>query len=272
MFLGQPLADGLQVVARIEALRDRADLLAQGLPVAQVGRAGENIDLRAGIVDVVLAGDRVAGKIEQPGKRIAEHRAAAMAHMHRAGRDWPRHIPRSRERPRPARSGRYPLLSTTTARRTSCRTAGASRMLMKPGPAISTLVTRGSSCRSATMNLGQGARVHARLLGQHHGGVGGEIAMGGIARRFDHDAADIQPRWNLPRLGQPAERIRNPLLKQPENIHGTSSQWATGPDRSQPTLTYALILRRPSGRLEGRGHLQCSLDPPSRSPLRGSSG
>ena len=25
--------------------------------------------------------------------------------------------------------------------------------------------------------LGQGARVHARLLGQHHGGVGGEVAM-----------------------------------------------------------------------------------------------
>ena len=69
--------------------------------------------------------------------------------------------------------------------------------------------------------LGQGARVHARFLGQHHGGVRGEIAMGGIARRLDHDAADIEPRGNLARLGQPAERIRNPLLEQPENVHGT---------------------------------------------------
>ena len=67
------------------------------------------------------------------------------------------------------------------------------------------------------MKLGQGARVHARLLGQHHGGVGGEVAVGGIARRLDHDAADIQPGRNLPGLGQPAERIRDPLLKQPEN-------------------------------------------------------
>ena len=71
--------------------------------------------------------------------------------------------------------------------------------------------------------LGQGARVHARLLGQHHGGVRGEIAVGGVARRLDHDAADIEPRWDLARLGQPAKRIRDPLLKQPENVHGTLS-------------------------------------------------
>ena len=150
MLPGEPLADGLQVVARIEPLRDRADLLAQRLPVAQVGRAGEHVDLRAGIVDVVLAGHLVAGEVEQPGKRIAEHRAAAMAHMHRAGRvgrDVFHVDGRARALPAPAEAARC-----RRRRRAGPRAgpAASSRMLMKPGPAISTLVTRGSSWRSAT--------------------------------------------------------------------------------------------------------------------------
>ena len=61
-------------------------VLAERLAVAQVGRAREHVDLRAGIVDVVFARDLVAGEVEQVGERIAEHRAAAMADMHRAGR------------------------------------------------------------------------------------------------------------------------------------------------------------------------------------------
>ena len=179
MLLGQPLADGLQVVARIEALRDRADLLAQRLAVAQEGRAGEHIDLRAGIVDVVLAGDLVAG----------EMRAARRAH---------RRTPRRGHGPHASgRSGLAETNSTLTgsaralpapAEAVRCRRrrragpragpAASSLRLMKPGPAISTLATRGSSLQVGGDQLGQRARIHARLLGQHHGGVGGEIAMG----------------------------------------------------------------------------------------------
>jgi hypothetical protein len=40
---------------------------------------------------------------------------------------------------------------------------------------------------------GNVARPQACRLGQHHRGVGGEIAMAGIARRFDSNGAGIEP-------------------------------------------------------------------------------
>ena len=82
----QRLADRLQIVAGIKAARDLADLLAERLAVAEVGRAGERIDLRAGVVDVVFARDRMAGRREQVGDGVADDGAAAMADMHRPGR------------------------------------------------------------------------------------------------------------------------------------------------------------------------------------------
>src|SRR3546814_14713056 len=60
---GQRRADVLQVVAGIEALRNRADGLAQRLAVAQVGRARQGVDLAAGVVDVVLPGDRKSTRL-----------------------------------------------------------------------------------------------------------------------------------------------------------------------------------------------------------------
>ena len=86
VLLRQRLADRLQVVAGIEPRRDLADVLAQRLAVAQVGRARQRVDLGAGVVDVVLARHVVAGEREQIGERIAEHRAAAVADVHGTGR------------------------------------------------------------------------------------------------------------------------------------------------------------------------------------------
>ena len=86
VFGGERLADRLEIVAGIKPFRDRADVFAERLAVAQEGRAREHVDLRAGIVDVVFARDLVAGEGEQVGERVAEHRAAAMADMHRPGR------------------------------------------------------------------------------------------------------------------------------------------------------------------------------------------
>ena len=51
----QGLADILQIVAGIVSGGNFADDLAQRLPVAQVGRARERVDLRPGIVDVEFA-------------------------------------------------------------------------------------------------------------------------------------------------------------------------------------------------------------------------
>ena len=86
MFGRQRLADRLQIVAGIEPLRDRADVLTERFQVAQIGRAREHVDLGAGVVDVVFAGDIAARELQQAAQRIAEHGAAAMADMHRPGR------------------------------------------------------------------------------------------------------------------------------------------------------------------------------------------
>ena len=88
---GERLADRDQVIAGVEPFGDLADVLAERLAVAQVRRAGERLSTcAAGIVDVVFAHHLVPGELEQRGERIADHRAAAMAHVHRPGRDWPR--------------------------------------------------------------------------------------------------------------------------------------------------------------------------------------
>src|ERR1700681_4298398 len=51
-----------------------------------MGRPRQYVDLRAGIVDVVLAADRVTGFFEQRGEDVANDRAAGMPDMQRTGR------------------------------------------------------------------------------------------------------------------------------------------------------------------------------------------
>ena len=80
------LPDRHEIVAGIQPFRNLADVFAKRFAVAQECRAREHVDLRAGVVDVIFARDVVAGKIKQAAQRIAEHRAAAMADMHRPGR------------------------------------------------------------------------------------------------------------------------------------------------------------------------------------------
>ena len=76
----QRLADRLQIVPGIEAFRYVADLPAERFEIAQVRRAGEHVDLRSGVVDIIFAGDRVAGGFEQARQRVTDDGAAAMAH------------------------------------------------------------------------------------------------------------------------------------------------------------------------------------------------
>ena len=49
-------------------------------------RAGQRVDLAAGVVDVVFAGDGEAGLLQQRRQRVADDRAAAVADVQRAGR------------------------------------------------------------------------------------------------------------------------------------------------------------------------------------------
>ena len=86
IFGGEDGPDRLQIVARVHAFGNVADLLAERLAVPQVHRPRERIDLRAGIVDIIFLGDPEAGRLEQPGEAVADHRAAAMTHVQRPGR------------------------------------------------------------------------------------------------------------------------------------------------------------------------------------------
>ena len=79
IFGGERLADRLQIVAGIEAFRDLADLPPERLAVAQVRRAGEHVDLPAGVVDIIFADHLVARIFEQ----------AASASPTTAPRQWP---------------------------------------------------------------------------------------------------------------------------------------------------------------------------------------
>ena len=136
------LADSDQILAGIHTFGDFADVLAERLAVTHVQRAGERIDLRAGIVDVIFLGDPESRRLKQPREAIADHRAAAMAHVHRPGR-----VGRDIFDVDPlvlADLGQAVFLALTMIVRSSSRHAsGSSRRLMKPGPAISTDVTGG---------------------------------------------------------------------------------------------------------------------------------
>jgi hypothetical protein len=83
---GQRLSNGLEVVAGVKPFRNLADVLAQGFAVAKEGRARQHVDLGAGIVDVIFSDNIEACELKQACERIAKHRAATVADMHRPGR------------------------------------------------------------------------------------------------------------------------------------------------------------------------------------------
>ena len=77
--------DGFEIMARIEALRNRPDVFAERLAVAQIGRARQRVHLGSGVVDVELARHPISGEFQQRAECVAEHRAPTMADMHRTG-------------------------------------------------------------------------------------------------------------------------------------------------------------------------------------------
>ena len=63
---------------------------------------------------------------------------------------------------------------------------------MNPGPATSIPVIVGIASSFGTDQLGQRARIGARALGQHHRGIGREVAVAGVARRLDRDVLAVE--------------------------------------------------------------------------------
>ena len=71
----RPAVDGVSLSAddAADALERRVffDRLAERFAVAQMGRPGERLNLRAGIVHIIFAGNGIAGIFEQGGERLA---------------------------------------------------------------------------------------------------------------------------------------------------------------------------------------------------------
>ena len=190
MLSRERLPDRHEIVARIQPFRNLADVFAKRFAVAQECRAREHVDLRAGIVDVIFARDVVAGKIKQPAQRVAEHRAPAVADMHRSGR-----------------IGRDVFDIDLGA--VADRAFAVGRSLAQHGAQFAgpDLRLQGEIDESGTRDLNTGdqivgaqffrdlvgeiTRLDLGVLGQHHRGVGGHVAMARIARRLDHDAGEI---------------------------------------------------------------------------------
>ena len=64
MIMCQFLADRDQIVARIKTFGNLADGLTECFPISQVHGPREDIDLPAGIVDIIFARDGIARKFE----------------------------------------------------------------------------------------------------------------------------------------------------------------------------------------------------------------
>ena len=192
IFRRQRGADRHQIIARVHALGDVADVLAQRLAVAQVDRAGERVDLRAGVVDVIFAGDFKAARFEQAGERVADHRAAAMAHVQRPGR-----VGRDIFDVDPlALADRRAAVGVAFAEdRAKLVAPGIGRELEvdEARPRHLDRGDRGKRLQLGRDQPGERARVGARRLGQHHRRIGRKVAVRGVARRLDRDRPPLEP-------------------------------------------------------------------------------
>ena len=201
--LRQRLAHRPEIVAGIEPFRDLADILAQRLAVAQPGRAGENVDLRSGVVDVVLARDVEADLLEQRRQHVAIDRAARMGDVQRTRRVGGN------------------VLDVDLPAATSVRAAvGAARhqrvgqpcppesvaqaQVDEAGPGDRNLGDVRMRAQFAHQHVGDLARLAPGLLAQHQRRIGREISVRGIARRLDRDGGGVERRQGAG-PGQPLE-------------------------------------------------------------------
>ena len=93
---------------------------------------------------------------------------------------------------------------------------------MKPGPAASALEHVRFALKIRGEAGGQRARVRTSLLRfprVDHRRVGREVAMGGLARRLDDEAAEIKVARQLARRDPLFEQSRRCALEVSENVH-----------------------------------------------------
>ena len=165
------------VLALVAVLGQR---LAAG---ARADRLAEPQQLRAGVVEVVLARHLVAGELEQPGERVAVRGVAARSPRSAGPSGWrrrTRRFTRSRSAavPPPQSS---PAASTCAA--AAMYQASARKTFRNPGPATSTFSTRSPrrSLQRRAEPLGDLARRRLERRGEQHRGVRRVVAEAGLA-------------------------------------------------------------------------------------------
>ena len=188
--LRQRLADGDEVVAGVEALGRRAGVLPQRFAVAIEHRPGKRLELGAGVVDVVLAGDREARLLQQRHQRVAEHRAAAVPDVQRSGgvgRDVLDIDRLAGAKPGIAIGGAGPQhLGEPRVPEPRGRS-----QVDEARPRRLGVGDRFVGADAPRQFLGDVARLALGRVGEHQGGVGRHLAMGRIARRLDRDRVQI---------------------------------------------------------------------------------
>ena len=81
--------------------------------------------------------------------------------------------------------------------------------------------------KSSGDRFGKRARVLAGVLGQYHRRVGREIAMGGVARRLDRDARQIERAAVFAFQIKPLNGFYDSLVEIGEDVHG-DVLWKSG--------------------------------------------
>ena len=235
-FAGQRLADRLEVVAGVEAIGDRADVLAQSLAVAEVRRAGQNVDLAAGVVDVIFARRLAAGKDQQAGEGVAEYRAPRMTDVHRPGRvgahvfNVDRPLRAWRPGPEAHALGEDRPQNLVVDLRLQHDIDEA-----RPRGLGAQHVRFAREVRSEA--YGQGARVRAGLLGFpriDHRRIGREIAVGRLPRRLDDEAAEIEAAGQCSASNPFLEQPGDARLKVGEYVHLVHAVDASAPEKRAP--------------------------------------
>src|SRR5271156_5850344 len=188
----QLFTNGNQVFAHI-GIRRKSEIFAATLEITQPGTDCQNFHLPAGVVDVVLAFDIVANRLEQIADGSAKCRVPAVRYVQRARRicrnELDLHAYAQPELRAAVGAPNFEHASYLIV-------VGARRQKEVDDPGAGDLhLGNGAACRhQLAQRLGNFARILAGRLGEAHGQIGGEIAVLSIARAFNFDAAAARGR------------------------------------------------------------------------------
>ena len=188
-FLGD-LADVFAVVA----------ILGNLLPSGQrQHRLAELLDLAARVVEVVLARDLLAGRLEDAAQQIADERAAGIANGQRAGRIGADELDVDALRFVRLAAAVVETLPRESRRLTARHAFGLSQTLTKPGPATSARAMRPSAARLLARSVGDVARRPPQVARRLHRQVGRVVAMLDLLRPHDLDDLRLESQRGLRR-------------------------------------------------------------------------